>query len=69
MQHKIDPSSPAQKKELEEMQKRFLEELKKQPEISGEEFMAMYEASDEEYNLDIVLPVIGNDEGGVDEEI
>lgn len=51
------------------MQKRFLEELKKQPEISGEEFMAMYEASDEEYNLDIVLPVIGNDEGGVDEEI
>ncbi len=59
--------SPAQQKQLEEDQKRFQEELKKQPEISDEDFMAEFEASDEEYKIGLVLPGIGDDEGGVDE--
>lgn len=47
---------------LEEMQKRFHEEMKKQPEISDEEFMAEFEVSNEEYKMGFVLPGIGNDE-------
>ena len=41
--------SPAAQKQQEEFLKRFHEELKKQPEISDEEFMAEFEASDEQY--------------------
>ena len=44
------------------MQERFHEEMKKQPEISDEEFMAEFEVSDEEYKIGFVLPVIGDDE-------
>ena len=69
MQDKIELSPAARKKKLEEMHKRFLEEMKKQPEISDEEFMAEFEVSDEEYKIGFVLPGIGNDEGVVDEEI
>ena len=68
MQDKIE-LSPAAQKQQEEMLKRFHEELKKQPEISDEEFMAEFEVSDEEYGVGLVLPGIGNDQGGVDEEI
>jgi hypothetical protein len=54
--------SPAQQKQQEGALKRFHDELKKQPEISDEEFMAEFEVSDEEYKLGLVLPGIGNDE-------
>jgi HSP20 family molecular chaperone IbpA len=59
--------SPAAQKQQEEALKRFHKELKKRPEISDEEFMAEFEVSDEEYKIGLVLPGIGNDEGGVDE--
>jgi hypothetical protein len=58
---------PASQKQLEETLKRFHEELKKRPEVSDEEFMAEFEVSEEEYKIGLVLPGIGNDEGGVDE--
>ena len=47
--------------------KRFHEALKKRPTISDEEFMAETEVSDEQYKIGLVLPGIGNNEGGVDE--
>lgn len=49
-------------KQQEEALTRFHEELQKQPEISDEEFMAEFEASDEEYKFGLVLPGMGNDE-------
>jgi HSP20 family molecular chaperone IbpA len=58
---------PAEQKEQDEFLKRFHEELKKRPVISDEEFMAEFEVSDEQYKIGLVLPGIGNDEGGVDE--
>ena len=61
MRDKIE-LSPAAQKQLEEILKRFHEELKKQPEISDEEFMAEFEVSDEEYGVGFVLPGIGDDE-------
>ena len=54
--------SPAAQRRQREMLKRFHEELKKQPEISDEDFMAEFEASDEEYTIGIVLPGISDDE-------
>lgn len=62
MQDKIELSPADQKKWLEEMHQRFLEELEKLPEISDEEFMAEFEVSDEEYRMGFVLPGIGHDE-------
>lgn len=59
MQDKND-LSPADKKQLKEAMKRFHEELKKQPEISDEEFMAEFEVSDEQYKIGLVLPGMGN---------
>ena len=59
MKDKIAQSSAAQKRQ-EEFLKRFHEELKKQPEISDEEFMAEFEVSDEEYKIGLVLPGISN---------
>ena len=41
------------------MIKRFHEELKKQPELSDEEFMAEFEVSDEQYKIGLVLPGLG----------
>ena len=54
--------SPAAQKRQREMLKRFNEELRKQPEISDEEFMAEFEVSDKEYKIGIVLPGIGGNE-------
>jgi hypothetical protein len=54
--------SPAQQKQQKEALKRFHEELKKRPSVSDEEFMAVFEVSDEEYKLGLVLPGVGNDE-------
>lgn len=60
MKDKNDLSPAAQKRQ--EMLKRFREALEKQPEMSDEEFMAEFEASDEDYKIGIVLPGIGDDE-------
>ena len=54
--------SPAEQKEFAEILKRFHEELKKCPEVSDEDFMAEFEVSDDEYDMGIVLPGIGDDE-------
>ena len=59
--------SPAVQQEQEEFLKRFHEALKKRPLISDEEFMAETEVSDEQYKIGLILPGIGNNEGGVDE--
>ena len=61
MQDKIE-LAPAAQKQQEEILKRFNEAMKKQPEISDEEFMAEFEVSDEEYGVGFVLPGIGDDE-------
>lgn len=50
MQDNFELRSMANKHE-EELLQRFHEELKKQPEISDEQFMAEFEASDEEYRI------------------
>jgi HSP20 family molecular chaperone IbpA len=59
MKDKIALSLAAQKRQ-EEFLKRFHEELKRQPEISDEEFMAEFEVSDEQYKIGLVLPGISN---------
>lgn len=51
-----DMTEQEQKQELEDFQRRFEAELKKQPEISDEDFMAEYEASDAEYGIGVTLP-------------
>ena len=61
MKDKIVPSA-AEKMQQQEALRRLQEELKKQPEISDEEFMAEFEVSDEEYKIGIVLPGIGDNE-------
>jgi len=61
MQDKIEQTAAAQKL-LKEFQQRFREAMKKQPEISDEEFMAEFEVSDEEYRIGFVLPGIGDNE-------
>ena len=61
MQDKIEQTAAAQK-QLKEFQRRFREEMKKQPEVSDEEFMAEFEVSDEEYEIGFVLPGIGDNE-------
>ena len=53
--------SPAVRRR-EEILKRCREELKKQPEVSDEEFMAEFGVSDEEYDFGIVMPAVGYDE-------
>ena len=49
-------------KTVDELVAEVLADVAKQPEISDEDFMAEYEASDAEYGIGIVLPGVGNDE-------
>ncbi len=46
---------------------KFLKELAKRPLISDEEFMAEFEASDEQYAIGLVLPGIRDRKRGKDE--
>jgi HSP20 family molecular chaperone IbpA len=56
MKDKIELLAAEQKQQQEEALKRFQEELRKQPEVSDEEFMAEFEVSDEQYEIGLVLP-------------
>jgi hypothetical protein len=48
--------TPEQRIQVQELGKRFRENLKKRPEVSDEEFMAETEVSDEQYKMGLTLP-------------
>jgi hypothetical protein len=62
-----DQLTSEQRQRVNELVEGAREELRKRPLVSDEEFMAETEVSDEEYNIGLVLPAIGDKKGGVDE--